>query len=66
MFCEACLALDGLAAQQAIQTALQTTLSYLSDAFDKSAGSRADSGGPNARLTEPRRRTRTATTRRPR
>ena len=34
-FFVACRKRDGLAAQQAIQVALQTTLSYLSDAFDR-------------------------------
>ena len=45
VFCSACQALDGVAAQQAIQAALQTTLSYLSDAFDKNATPPVEAGG---------------------
>jgi DNA-binding GntR family transcriptional regulator len=42
VFFEACRARDGLESQQAIQKALQTTLSYLSEAFDRSGSSGGD------------------------
>jgi DNA-binding GntR family transcriptional regulator len=41
-FFTACRERDGGASQDAIQIALQTTLSYLSEAFDREADSRAD------------------------
>lgn len=37
-FCAACTARDGILAEQTIHRALETTLSYLSDAFRKSTG----------------------------
>ena len=42
VFCTACLARDGEASEQAIRTALQTTLLYLSDAFDTIAAGAAE------------------------
>jgi DNA-binding GntR family transcriptional regulator len=44
VFCAACRDRDGVAAQDAIQAALQTTLSFLSDAFDDNARTLAEVG----------------------